>query len=86
MGNSLIAFSFLWLGPSPFFPFGPSVSFIVPSVAISGVGYATIIVSSFARAHSAAIEAGFANNIKTNMLVAGKSCLFSAMFYCSVHK
>jgi len=72
VGNSLIAFSFIWLGPFPWFAFGPNVKLIIPSVAIAGFGEATIIVSSFARAHEAAMKSGFANNIKTNMLIAGK--------------
>jgi len=81
-GNSFIAFSMLWLGPFPFFNIEPSVKFIIPTIGIAGIGYATIIVSSFARAHGAAMKAGFANNIKTNMLIAGLTILILNGSHC----
>jgi len=64
----------LGIGPSPFFPVEPKLYIIIPSISIASIGYATIIISSFARAHAAAVDAGYVNNVKSNVIVAGKIC------------
>ncbi len=74
-GNILNAISFAFLGPLPAMAnIFPSVALIDGCVAMVGVGYALILVSTFSRAHKLAMANGFKPDIGTSLMISSK-CL-----------
>ena len=71
IGNLFLATTFLLIGPIPCLPFIPSVSIIQGTVAISGFGYAMVVVSTFGRSQKAAVGKGYNNDIKTHLIISG---------------
>jgi len=63
--------SFIFIGPLPFLPLDPSYGLMIAMIAISGVGLANVMVSTFGRAQVAALRVGFNKDIDTYMLIAG---------------
>ena len=70
-GNMIMASSFLFFGPAPFFSIEPQTSLIQGMSGLGGIGYALVIVSTFSRAHSAAIDCGLPDNIETYLMISG---------------
>ena len=63
--------AFLFVGPVPFIPIETKVFIIQGMACIAGVSYALIVVSSFARAHKAAMNLGYADDIDTYIALSG---------------
>ena len=71
-GNAAMATAFLFLGPVPFIPLETNLSVIQGMVGLVGFGYALVMVSSFGRAQSAALNLGYVDDINTYIMIAGK--------------
>ena len=71
IGNVVMALSFLFFGPAPFFKVGTSTGLIQGMSCLGGIGYALVMVSTFSRAQSDALKRGFANDIETYLLISG---------------
>ena len=71
-GNVCMALGFFFLGPAPFLPIAPSVKLTFVMVSIVGVGYASVMVSSFTRSHRAAMRKGYVDDIGTNLIISSK--------------
>ena len=63
--------AFLLIGPAPFFALDTSTTLIEGSIAIAGVGYAIVMVSTFSRAQSEALKKGFPDDIETYLMISG---------------
>ena len=70
-GNVSIAIAFLFVGPVPFIAIDTKLSIIQGMAALVGLGYASIVVSSFARSQRAALNLGYADDINTYMAITG---------------
>ena len=66
-----MAMAFLFVGPVPFIPIETKVFTIQGAACIAGFGYALIVVSSFARAHKATMNLGYADDIDTYIAISG---------------
>ncbi len=77
-GNVFMAVALLLVGPAPFIGLGVTKGLLYGCAAIIGFGYSQTMVSTFARANSAAMRLGFAADMKTYLLVAG---MWSSTFY-----
>ena len=66
-----MATGFLLVGPVNFMPFQTSISVIQGSMAIIGLGYGLIVVSTFGRSHRAAIRNGYSNDMDTYLIISG---------------
>ena len=71
-GNAAMATAFLFLGPVPFIPLETNLSVIQGMVGLVGFGYALVMVSSFGRAQSAALNLGYVDDINTYIMISGK--------------
>ncbi len=71
VGNLLVSLSMVFIGPLPIFALQPTPQLIYGSVAMAGTGYSLIGVSSFTRGFHTAISMGFADNMRTNLIVSG---------------
>ena len=69
LGNSLMAIAFFLLGPAPFLPITPNVGLTFAMVSMVGIGYACVMVSTFTRAHRAAMKKGYSNDIDTSLII-----------------
>ena len=67
----MMATGFLLVGPVNFMPFQTSISVIQGSMAIIGLGYGLIVVSTFGRSHRAAIRNGYSNDMDTYLIISG---------------
>ena len=70
-GNASMAMAFIFLGPVPFIPVETKLSIIQGMVALVGFGYALVMVSSFGRAQTAALNLGYADDINTYIMISG---------------
>ena len=68
-----MASSFLFFGPAPFFSIEPQTSLIQGMSGLGGIGYAFVMVSTFSRAHSGAIDSGLPDNIETYLMISGNA-------------
>ncbi len=59
------------IGPADVLPLSPSAGMIFGGMAVAGVSYGCVIVSSFARTHSAAVALGYPENIDTFVMLSG---------------
>jgi len=78
IGNACMVVSFIIMGPVPFINIEQTIILIQISITIFGFGYALVVVSTFGRAQSAALQKGFKDDIETYLLISG---LWSASFY-----
>jgi hypothetical protein len=71
IGNIFMATAFLLIGPVPFIPITPTVPLIQGSLAILGLGYGMVMVSTFGRSQRAAIRKGFNDDMDTYLIISG---------------
>jgi len=71
LGNSLFLLTFLLIGPLPYLPMKPSKELIQGMMALAGVAYSCMVVSSFSRAQTRVLEMGFADDINTYVMISG---------------
>jgi hypothetical protein len=71
IGNTFMATAFLLIGPVPFIPINPTVPLIQGSLAIIGLGYGMVMVSTFGRSQRAAIRKGFNDDMDTYLIISG---------------
>ena len=71
IGHSVLDTAFLLIGPIPSLPFKASVPSIQGAVAISGLGYAMVLVSTFGRSQKAATRKGYNNDMNTSLIISG---------------
>ena len=76
-GNMFLTVAFLLIGPVPFLTnLKPTKTLVQCSAAILGSGYAMVMVSTFGRSQSAAIQHGFNSDIDTYMFISSKQIFF----------
>ena len=63
--------AFLFVGPVPFIPIKTKLSIIQGMAGLAGFAYASLVVSSFARAQRAAMNLGYADDIGTYIAISG---------------
>ena len=66
-----MVFTFTFLGPAPFLNIPSSVALIDGILALGGVGYAFVMVSTFSRAQSEVLKKGFSDDIETYLMISG---------------
>ena len=66
-----MSMAFLFVGPVPFIPIETKLSIIQGMAGLAGFAYASLVVSSFARAQRAAINLGYADDIDTYIAISG---------------
>ena len=66
-----MVFTFTFLGPAPFLNISTSVALIDGILALGGVGYAFVMVSTFSRAQSEVLKKGFSDDIETYLMISG---------------
>ncbi len=71
VGNVIMIAAFVFVGPLPFVPLEPSVALIQSMMAVFGIGFAPVKVSSFVRSQKAAIQNGFNDDAETYSLITG---------------
>ena len=71
MGNMVMAGSFLFLGPAPFFDIPPTTLLIQIMIGVGGLGYALVMISTFTRAQNGALQRGYSDNIETYLMISG---------------
>ena len=72
--------AFIFIGPLTFVPIEPSVPLLRGIMVLAAVGYAHVMVSTFARAQGAAIRHGFQKDIETYLLISGIKCQRGRIF------
>lgn len=70
-GNFLFLLSFLFIGPLPFMLLEPYKSLIQGMMALAGIAYSCMVVSSFSRAQVRVLQLGFADDINTYVMISG---------------
>ncbi len=72
-GNVIMGTLYLFIGPSPLFgdAFENSIGLSYAVAAITGPGFATIMVSSFVRAYRESMSQGYADDINTYLTLSG---------------
>ena len=78
LGNLANVVAFTFIGPIPIIPWKPDLKRVFGMVGLVGLGYATVMVSSFARAQKAAQDLGYQDDIRTYLMISG---IWSASFY-----
>ena len=63
--------AFLIVGPVPILPFKPSVAVIELATALTGMGIAAMVISTFARVMAVAAELGYDFTMETNLTISG---------------
>ena len=72
-GNIVMGIAFVFLGPAPYLTgLEPNVNLIFGMVALIGLGYALIAVSTFARALKESVKRGYSASIGTFVVISGK--------------
>jgi len=71
MGNALFMTAFIFVGPLPFVHLRPTKELIRGMMALAGLSYASIVVSSFARAQNRVLQMGFADDMNTYVMISG---------------
>ena len=75
MGNIFMVTAFILIGPLPFIPLEPSVSLIQGVMALFGLGYGMVMVSTFGRSQRAAIRKGYNDDMDTYLIISGNYLL-----------
>ena len=70
-GNMIMASSFLFFGPAPFFSIEPHTSLIQGMSGLGGIGHAFVMVSTFSRSHAEVLKKGFLDDIETYLMISG---------------
>ena len=78
IGNGMMGIAFTFFGPVPFIPINPKPWLIQVAIAVTGVAYSFVMVSTFVRARLEVIKEGYRDSIETNLLI---SSMWSASFY-----
>ena len=71
-GNGVMVTALLYLGPVPFMPLETNLSVIKGMAVLVGMGNGLLMVSSFGRAQSAALNLGYVDDINTYIMISGK--------------
>jgi len=71
LGNFLFLMTFTFVGPLHFVPLHTSKSLVRGMMALAGVAYASLVVSSFSRAQKKVLEMGFEDGINTSTMISG---------------
>ena len=66
-----MATAFLLIGPVYFIPFETSLALIQGSMAVMGLSFGLILVSTFGRSQRAAIRNGYNSDIDTYLIISG---------------
>ena len=69
MGYIIVSISFTLIGPATFLSPDPSVTLIIISAGIAGLGFAMNVVSSFVRVNMAVSKDGFQNDMETCLII-----------------
>ena len=77
-GNIVLMIAFAFLAPSHFIHINPSKCLIQVMIAMAGLGYVLVMVSSFIRARNETLKQGYSDSIKTNLMI---SSVWSSSFY-----
>ena len=68
-----MALAFIFLGPLPIVPVDTILSLVQAMVGFFAFGYAAVVVSSFGRAQTSALNLGYLDDISTYLMISGKS-------------
>ena len=79
-----MALAFLFLGPVPFIQVDTKLSLIQGMVGLVGFGYALVMVSSFGRAQTAALNLGYVDDINTYIMISGKLLIYIQYIYSNI--
>ena len=71
IGNMTMLISFLIVGPVPFINLNINAHLIFGCMAMYGLAYSSILVSTFSRIHCALVKIGYEDDISTYFLSAG---------------
>lgn len=71
LGNVLFMICFIFVGPLPFIPFKPYKELVQGMMALAGIAYACLVVSSFTRAQKRVLDMGYSNDINTYVMISG---------------
>ena len=71
IGNALFIVVFTFIGPLPFISVTLTLEILKGVMAVAGLSYATIIVSSFSHAQDKAFRCGHKNKINTHLMISG---------------
>lgn len=80
LGNFCFLLTFLFIGPVPFLPLAASKGLIQGMMAVAGVAYASLVVSSFSRAQKRVLEMGFSDDIHTYVMISGQGTKGSSKY------
>ena len=67
----MMAITFLFLGPAPFFNLPTTMSIIEGVTGLGGIGYALVMISTFSRSHAEVLKKGFLDDIETYLMISG---------------
>jgi len=70
-GNCMFLLTFVFVGPLDFVPVATSKELVRGMMALAGVAYASLVVSSFSRAQKKVLEMGFEDGINTSTMISG---------------
>ena len=84
IGNIGVVLAFTFIGPLPFIAVEPNISLATGCSALIGFSQAFVLVSSFARAQSAAVHNGFSKDTETYHLISGN--IFKTTFLNLIFK
>ena len=82
IGNIFMATAFILIGPVPFIPLEPSVPLIQGVMAMFGLGYGMVMVSTFGRSQRAAIRKGYNDDMDTYLIISGYNLLSIFTWHC----
>ena len=82
IGNIFMATAFILIGPVPFIPLEPSVPLIQGVMAMFGLGYGMVMVSTFGRSQRAAIRKGYNDDMDTYLIISGYNLLSTFTWHC----
>jgi len=71
LGNTLFLITFIFVGPLDFVPIATTKELVRGMMALAGVAYAALVVSSFSRAQCKVLEMGFDDGINTSTMISG---------------
>ena len=67
-----MALAFVFLGPLPIIPVDTILSLVQAMVGFFAFGYASVVVSSFGRAQTSALNLGYLDDISTYIMISGE--------------
>ena len=71
VGNALFIIVFTSIGPLPFLSMTLTLGMIKGVMAVAGISYATLVVSSYSLAQHNLIKFGYKNNMQTHNMISG---------------